>query len=119
MQKLISIENEMYTRSGAFSLGLNIFIKTRKIHIKLNYMFGDLLALAGVCKKQKQKRRKIEFKCTYSSVSDMKDCIQVLQNFYLINIFAYFSLGKKCATEREKWTPHRTRDYNFFRTSFL
>lgn len=48
----------MYTRSGAFSLGLNIFIKTRKIHIKLNYMFGDLLALAGVCKKKNPKKTK-------------------------------------------------------------
>lgn len=48
----------MYTRSGAFSLGLNIFIKTRKIHIKLNYMFGDMLALAGVCKKKKPNKDK-------------------------------------------------------------
>lgn len=56
-QKLISIKNEMYTRSGALSLGLNIFIKTRKIHFKLNYMFGDLLALAGVCKNKKTKDR--------------------------------------------------------------
>lgn len=116
-QKLISIKNEMYTLSGAFSLGLNIFIKTRKIQFKLNYMFGDLLATTGVCK-TKTKRRKIEFKCTYSSVSDMKDCIQVLQNFYLINIFAYFSLGKKCTTKREKWTPHRTRDYIFLELHF-
>lgn len=28
--------------------------------------------------------------------------------------FCVFFLGEKCATEREKWTPHRTRDYNFF-----
>lgn len=103
----------MYTRSGAFSLRLNIFIKTRKIHIKLNYMFGDLLATAGVCK-TKTKRRKIEFKCTYSSVSDMKDCIQVLQNFYLINIFAYFSLGKKCATERERNGHHTEHEITIF-----
>lgn len=108
----------MYTRSGAFSLGLNIFIKTIKIHFKLNYMFGDLLATAGVCK-TKTKRRKIEFKCTYSSVSDMKDCIQVLQNFYLINIFAYFSLGKN-VQPRERNGHHTEHEITiFFRTSFL
>lgn len=106
-QKLISIKNEMYTLSGAFSLGLNIFNKTRKIHFKLNYMFGDLLALAGVCK-TKTKRRKIEFKCTYSSVSDMKDCIQVLQKI-LSTFLRIFPWEKNVQTKRKTVTTQNTR----------
>lgn len=90
-------------------LGWTFFIKTRKIHFKLNYVFGDLLALAGVCK-TKTKRRKIEIKCTYSSVCDTKNCIQEIYYKTFNQHFCVFFLGKKmCNQERKTVTTQNTR----------
>lgn len=80
--------------------------------LKLEKYISNWITCLGTCWRflvsAKTKRRKIEFKCTFSSVSDMKDCIQVLQNF-LSTFLRIFPWEKMCNQEREMDTTQNTR----------